>query len=105
MFERLKKKKSILFTTAISLLCCCVAGVSTFAWFQLEQQPLQTSVVSGTPNITIDQNNIYSNKIQHELSTTTGFVNYASDTVSRQKTQENRSTTHHHQDDDRSLPA
>ncbi len=78
----LKKKTTLYLTLATSLLGVLCASVSTFAWFQIDSQPLKTSITADNPGIEINQNNVYGYKIKQTLGSD-GQVDYNSSTVSK----------------------
>ena len=83
-------------TTAISLFGCFVCAVATFSWFQLDQQPIKSSLVSSSPNLTVDNSKVYGYKINQGIGDN-GFVNYDSDDAAK-FAGTGIAGTNHHQD-------
>lgn len=69
-------------STIVSIMSIVVFGVSTAAWFQLDSQPLQTSMVSGTGNVSLVNNSTYGYKITPALGGN-GKINYSNTTVTK----------------------
>ena len=90
-------KKLLWLTAGISLFGVFVASIATAAWFQVDSQPLQASMTTPTPNLSIDNTNVTGHKIQPSLGTD-GFPDYLSSTVSSKKGG-SYDTINHNQDD------
>ena len=83
MFKKMSRnKKLLLFSTIISLFAVFVCSISTAAWFQLDSQPLQTSLVTGTGNISLVPNSTYGYKINPILGGD-GQIDYSNNTVTK----------------------
>ena len=67
------RKVMIWASAAVSLMGVLVAAISTYAWFQIESQPLANTMVTASPNISIDNENVYGYKVNPVLGTN-GFV-------------------------------
>ena len=52
-------------TIAVALLSVAVAGVSTYAWFQLEKAPIESNLVSGSPDLNIES--VTGHKVEHTI--------------------------------------
>ena len=75
----MKKNRIKLFITlGISLLSVGVCSIATFAWFQIESQPLETSLVSGSSDVEIQKITGY--KVDRKLNAK-GFVDYTNNTI------------------------
>lgn len=77
-----RNKKLLLFSTIISLFAVFVCSISTAAWFQLDSQPLQTSLVTGTGSISLEANSTYGYKINPILGGD-GQIDYSNNTVTK----------------------
>ena len=72
---KIKKKSLLFFSSGVALFGVFVAAIATAAWFQLDQQPISTSLVTSSPNLTVDNNNVASYKIPQALNGN-GFIDY-----------------------------
>lgn len=79
------KKLRIWLMAGLSIFGVTVAAVSTAAWFEVESQPITTDVVTSTPNLDVQNADIYSYKISHEVDSNTGFINYGSTSIQKTK--------------------
>ena len=95
----LKSKKLLWLSSGVALLGVFVASIATAAWFQIDSQPLQTSLVSSSPNITIDNDNIYGYKIKQNIGSN-GFIDYDADTVAKIHGSQIAGTNIHQDDED-----
>ncbi len=91
-----KRKTTLILTAVLSLVTIFVCAVSTFAWFTLLSQPLQTSMVSGTGSVSLVDDSTYGYKINPSLGGD-GKVNYAN-TVVTKKNGSSISTTNNNLD-------
>ena len=71
-----KNKKTLLFTTAVALFGVFVAAISTAAWFQIDSQPISTSMVTGSSSLTID--NVDGIKKEEIIDPATGLPSVSS---------------------------
>lgn len=79
--KRKKNKLLLLFSAGVSLLGVFVAAVSTAAWFQINSQPVDTSLVTGSSNLTID--NIDGLKKEETIDPATGLPSTSSNITRR----------------------
>lgn len=79
---KLQNKTMFSLTMVISLLSVFVCAISTFAWFQINSQPVQTSLKTGTGNISFVEDEIYGYKVNPEIGAN-GKINYDNDTVTK----------------------
>ena len=79
---QIKRKTIILFSAIVSIISVFVCAIATAAWFQIDSQPLQTSMISGTGNVSLVDNSIYGYKINPTLGAD-GKMNYDNDTVTK----------------------
>ncbi len=75
------RKLKTLIVGALSLIAISASAVCTAAWFVLEAQPITTGMVTGSPNITVDQANVTGHKIVPQISSATGFVDTDDTTI------------------------
>lgn len=97
--EMASSKKLLWLSTGVALLGVFVASIATAAWFKVDSQPLQTSLVSSSPNITIDNDNIYGYKIKQNIGSN-GFIDYSADTVAKIHGSQIAGTNIHQDDED-----
>ncbi len=95
----LNNKKLLWLSAGISLLGVFVASVATAAWFQLDSQPIKTSLVSSTPNISINNDDIYGYKVKQNIGSN-GFIDYSSTTVAKIQGSQIAGTNIHQDDED-----
>ena len=79
-----RKLKTIIIG-ALSLVAVAASAVCTAAWFVLEAQPITTGMITGSPNVTVDQSEVTGHKIVPQISTATGFVDTDSTTITSKK--------------------
>lgn len=73
-----KSKLMIWLTTGISLLAVFVSAVATLTWYQIDSQPIQTNIVTGSSDIDIQSVKGY--KINQNLRAN-GQIDYSNNTV------------------------
>ena len=93
---KLFKRKGLLFlTTGVSLLATFVAAVSTMAWFQINAQPVSSSLVAGDASISIG--NTFGYKVNPVIGGN-GFIDYSNSQVAKVSGNEIIDTTNEDQD-------
>ena len=71
-----KNKLVIFMSTFVSMLAVFVGAISTLAWFQINQQDPQATLVSGSSNMSIQNDNVKGYKIEPPLGAN-GFKDYS----------------------------
>ena len=95
MKKFLSNKFKLGISLTLTLFSVFVMSITTFTWFQLNSKPVQTELVSASPNLTIG-NAIYGYKINHTLGEN-GYLGSSDDVIQFGK-DENIAASNHHQD-------
>lgn len=97
IFKNSKFKISL--QLAVALIGVFTATISTHAWYQLNQAPIQSSMITTTPNISVVNSNVYGHKINQGIGEN-GFIDYGSDDVATFAATGVTETNHHQDDED-----
>lgn len=97
IFKNSKFKISL--QLAVALVGVFTATISTHAWYQLNQAPIQSSMITTTPNISVVNSNVYGHKINQGIGEN-GFIDYGSDDVAKFAATGVTETNHHQDDED-----
>lgn len=80
-------KFKLLLMGLFTLGAVSATAISTFAWFTINQPPLTNEMISGSPNITIDNDNVYGYKITPNSSLdNVGGLAYSNNVVTKRQT-------------------
>lgn len=94
-----KYKLKLLLPIVLGVLEVSAAAISTLAWYELSQAPIQASMVTGSPNVAVDNNNVYGYKINQGLGDT-GFIDYGTDDAAKFAATGIQETNHHQDNED-----
>lgn len=100
MMSAFKRNRfKLLLSLVLGVLGVSAATVSTLAWYKSSQAPIQASMVTGSPNIAVDNENVYGYKINQGIGDT-GFIDYGTDDAAKFAATGIEETNHHQDNED-----